>query len=509
MLSIEEKVGQMMAVGFDGLTAPDYLLDWVSAGRVGTVILFARNIESPAQVAALTQSLHDAAKLPLLISIDQEGGTVARLRDGFSESPGALALSSIREGREVATRQVFNVLGAEMASLGINWAYAPVVDLIYNADNPTVGTRSFGTDPHHVGRMASEAVIGLQERGVAACAKHFPGLGDTAIDTHLALPRLNTPLEHLLEVDLLPYRAVIRTEIASIMTTHTIFTTLDAEHPATLSEVIVRRLLREELRFDGVVSSDCMEMKAIDDYYGVDESARRAVLAGIDVILFSHTPEKQSRAYDALLQAVKSGDIPEVLINQANARIQTFKARFPVSIIDPAQVNTIAAYDVTHQAALNAITDAHANFMPIQPHQRVVLVEFVARVDSLVQEQTHGSQLGALLCERLPNARTLILPPRPTDDEIHAINLQDADVLILATRNAHLNPAQSAALTALSASVPHVVLLALRNPYDAVLLPQVQVLCTCGDSLPSLRGVVQVIMGDYPASGTLPVEVVS
>ena len=170
MMTLEEKIGQMFAVGFEGLTAPQHILDWLAEGRVGGIILFARNVDTPAQVAALTASLHLAAKTPILIGIDQEGGTVARMRTGFSESPGVMALSSAIDDAEARVERVSRVLGTELRALGINWDYAPVVDISYNADNPSVGTRSFGSDKERVSRLAAAAVRGFQSGGVAACA---------------------------------------------------------------------------------------------------------------------------------------------------------------------------------------------------------------------------------------------------------------------------------------------------------------------------------------------------
>ncbi|MBC7870688.1 MAG: beta-N-acetylhexosaminidase, partial [Chitinophagaceae bacterium] len=324
-----QHIGNLFMFGFHGTTAPDYLLAWLHEGKVGGVILFARNVENPQQLAVLTAQLHNAASQPILIAIDQEGGTVARLRGDFLESPSAMALSNTDAAENAET--AYGLLAAEMRHLGIIWDYAPVVDITYNRDNPTVGTRSFGTNPDRVGLYASHAVRGLQSERIAACAKHFPGLGNTTIDTHLALPTLDTPLEHLIATDLAPYRAVIDENIASIMTTHTKFLALDEEHPATLSPVIVKRLLRDALQYEGVVTTDCMEMKAIADNYGAGESAVLAILAGIDIVLFSHTPTMQQQAFEAVTEAMNSGRIPAHFVQQANERREKLIAQFAIT----------------------------------------------------------------------------------------------------------------------------------------------------------------------------------
>lgn len=511
--SIEDRVGQMLMAGFHGLTAPEYFLEWLRAGRLGSVILFARNVESPAQLAELTAQLHEAAKYPLLIAIDQEGGTVARLREGFTESPGAMALSSIGDNAEAVTEAVSGILGREMHALGINWTFAPSVDVSYNADNPTVGTRSFGSDHRRVAALAAAAVRGFQANGVAACAKHFPGLGATAIDTHLALPRLDTGVEQLMAVDLLPYRQAIAAGLATVMTTHTIFTTLDEEHPATLSDKIIGPLLRHELGFEGVVTTDCMEMKAIDDHYHVSGSVVRAAKAGVDVIIFSHTADKQSTAYDHLLEAVRRGDVSETQVDAANARVAALKARFPAKQTDITQVYTPEHRATVLSAAQAALTSlrTESDVLPISADdsRRVVLVEFASGVDSIVQEEKTKTSLGAFISARLPKVETITLPTTPGEAEIGAAHarISQADVVILATRNAHLNAAQTSAVRALSDTSAKVVLLALRNPYDASLINDGTVISTAGDSLPSLEAVVTALTGEVTPAGRLPVQV--
>jgi beta-N-acetylhexosaminidase len=503
----------MLMAGFHGLTAPDYFLDWLREGRIGSVILFARNVESPSQLAALTTQLHEAAKHPLLIAIDQEGGTVARLRDVFTESPGAMALASIGENAEAVTEEVSGVLAREMQALGINWTFAPVVDVSYNADNPTVGTRSFGSDHERVASLAAAAVRGFQSNGVAACAKHFPGLGATAVDTHLALPSLDTDLSQLLNIDLLPYREAIAAGLASVMTTHTIFTTLDEEHPATLSEKIIVPLLRQELSFEGVVTTDCMEMKAIDDHYHVSGSVVRAAQAGVDIIIFSHTAEKQSTAYDHLLVAVKRGDVTEAQVDAANARIATLKARFPAQQADATKVYIQAHRDAVLSAAKAALTTlrTESEVLPLSADdsRRIVLVEFASSIDSEVQEDKPKTSLTTFVKARLPKIDTIIVSTTPKDNEISEAlsQLNSADVVILATRNAHLNPAQTKAVRVLSDTSAQVVLLSLRNPYDASLIDGGTVICTAGDSMPSLEAISAVLIGELTPSGRLPVEI--
>jgi beta-N-acetylhexosaminidase len=515
VFKLEEKIGQMLLVGFQGTTAPDYILDWLAAGRIGGVILFARNVESPQQLADLTYACHTAARRPILISIDQEGGYVARLRaqQGFSESPGALALSAAQDGEQYS-ESVSRMLATEMRAVGINWDYAPVLDLSYNADNPTVGTRSFGADKDRVAQLGVAATLGFQSGGVAACAKHFPGLGNTSVDTHEALPTLATALDDLLQNDLLPYRAVVDAGIASIMTTHTIYSTLDATYPVTLSPVVVNRLLRGELGYQGVVTTDCMEMKAIADNYGPGEAAVLAALGGIDIVLVSHTRSMQEAAYDALLQAAISGRLPQATIDAAVERIQALKARF--AITDAPNVDLIRNemhQGLTLDAARAGLVTlrANADLLPLPTDQRVLLVEFASYLESSVAGGDSMTSFATYLNDRAGQVQAIALKSDGSDPDAYAQAKQlaaQADILLLATRNAHLLPNQHERARTLMQTAQRTLLLCLRNPYDAGVLPAADaVLCTCGDAEPSLMAAVDALLGTVTPSGQLPVTV--
>ncbi len=509
-MTTEEKVGQMFTVGFHGLEAPDYLLEWLAQGRVGGIILFARNVDTPAQVARLTASLHQAAKYPLLIGIDQEGGTVARLRQGFSESPGAMALAAASGDQAERTERVSAVLGEEMCAVGINWDYAPAVDLLYSDENPTMGTRSFGIDPEQVSSFAEAAVKGFQRAGVAACAKHFPGLGETAIDTHLALPRLTVSEEKLLNRDLMPYRTVIDSGIASIMTTHTIIETLDPNYPATLSPIIIQRLLRGELGFDGVVTTDCMEMKAIADNFGAGESAVLAAKAGVDIILVSHTAETQAQAYDALLKAVLEGSVSESIVNAAISRIEKLKTAFAITA--PPDLESIRIPDhlaIMGEAARAGTVLLYGEIPSLEGH--VLAIEFASVLESGIVEAGGQTGFAHRLREQLPDVEIVSLPGTGIESarvEQLAASARQADWTILATRNAAWNPPQRELVRLLLQSAQNCVLLCLRTPFDAQALPRATAaICTCGDSAPSLDAAIDVLNGEFIPSGQLPVPV--
>jgi len=506
-MTLEGQVGKCFAVGFEGTSAPPYLLEWLNEGRVGGVILFARNVDHPAQLAALTQTLHAAAREPILIGIDQEGGTVARLRGAFTEAPSAMALSNTDDPQ--TAEAAYHLLGQEMYELGINWDYAPVLDLAYNRENPSVGTRSFGRGAERVGRFARAAVRGLQRAGVAACAKHFPGLGNTAVDSHLALPTLDTPLDHMLQHDLEPYRQVIAEGVASVMTTHTRFTALDPQHPATVSPVVVRRLLREELGYDGLVTTDCMEMRAIADHYTPSESAVMALLADVDIVLFSHTRAVQEAAMQAVIDAVKHGRLPLSRVESANARRARLLERFPAAETDLSRIGSSERRQTMEAIAARGLSLLKGSLPPIAFDERTAFVEFASALESAVMESgghtTLRQQLDAL------GMRPRYVALRPTGDDPHTAQAveqaRQAQIAIIATRSAHLLPDQAACARQIAEQARVVVHLCLRTPYDAGLIDAQAVIATCGDSQPQIAAVLRALRGEVNPAHGLRVDV--
>ncbi len=276
--------GQLLFAGFQGTELPRELAELLAQGRIGGVILFARNIGEPAQVRALTAALHAAAppEAPMLLAIDQEGGRVQRLRRPWTEWP---PMRRLGERDDPATSAaVASAIARELADLGIGLDFAPVVDVDTNPANPVIGDRSFAREPERVARHAAAFITAMQSAGVAACAKHFPGHGDTHTDSHLELPRLEHDLDRLREVELPPFRAAVAAGVASVMTAHVLFPRLDRHRPATLAPEVMD-LLRRELGYDGVVFSDDLEMTAVADHFAPEPLVRGCLEAGCDGVL--------------------------------------------------------------------------------------------------------------------------------------------------------------------------------------------------------------------------------
>ena len=313
--------GQLLFAGFAGHEVPEDLAALVREGRVGGVVLFARNLRDPLQVRDLVARLHALApaRAPLCVAIDQEGGRVQRLRAPWTEWPPMRRLGDRDD--LAATARVARALARELGDLGIDLDFAPVADVDTNPANPVIGDRSFGRDAERVARHARAFIEAMQEEGVAACAKHFPGHGDTSEDSHVALPRVDHPLGRLREVELVPFRAAAEAGVASMMTAHVLVPCFDAGVPATLCGAALE-LLRDEIGYDGLVFGDDFEMAAVARHFPPREATRRALEAGVDALLVCSRSDVRDEVL-AELEAAPSARLEEPL-----RRLAALKRRF-------------------------------------------------------------------------------------------------------------------------------------------------------------------------------------
>lgn len=320
------RVARMVMIGFEGAgDVPPEARELIASGVFGA-ILFKRNVGTPEQTAALCRRAKELAGRPFLLAVDQEGGRVARLREApFTAIPPMREIGAT--GDEALAERTGRLLAYEVSAVGFDWDFAPVVDVDTNPQNPVIGDRSFGRAPELVAQMGVALARGLEAGGVISCAKHFPGHGDTAQDSHLELPSLPHGMDRLRAVELVPFHAYARAGLSAVMTAHVIFEALDPELPATMSAKVMR-LLREELGFQGVLVSDDLEMKAIADHYGIGNAAVQGTLAGVDLFLVCHKAERQREAIESIVKAVEDGRIPRARIDEANARLDALASRF-------------------------------------------------------------------------------------------------------------------------------------------------------------------------------------
>jgi beta-N-acetylhexosaminidase len=326
--SIRRDIGQLLIGSLPGTTITPELRSLAREFQLGGVILFSRNIEAPEQVAELSHDVQSmAADVPLWVSVDQEGGRVARLKDPFTVWPPMAVLG--RCGDPALAKRFAAALAAELKAVGITLDYAPVLDIHTNPKNPVIGDRALAEDADAVARLGAAVIQGLQENGVAACGKHFPGHGDTSVDSHLELPLVEHPPDRIRRVEMVPFRAAIQAQVAFIMTAHILVPSLDEEKPATLSPRVVQAILRDELGYQGVILSDDLEMKAIARTYAVPDAAVQAIIAGCDGLLIcSGDVALQAATLEALVYAVEQGRIAYKRLDDALARLRRAKERF-------------------------------------------------------------------------------------------------------------------------------------------------------------------------------------
>ncbi|MFJ6794459.1 glycoside hydrolase family 3 protein [Streptomyces sp. NPDC091268] len=442
--------------GFEGTTAPAWLLRRVAEGLTA-VGLFGRNITSPEQLAALTAQLRGERE-DVLVAIDEEGGDVTRLEVGGGSSfPGNLALGAVDDTG--LTRDVARELGRRLAECGVNLNWAPSADVNSNPDNPVIGVRSFGADTHLAARHTAAYVEGLQAAGVAACTKHFPGHGDTNVDSHHALPRIDVDLDTLQARELIPFKAAIEAGTKAVMSAHILVPALDPARPATLSPQILTGLLRKELGYEGLIVTDGMEMHAIAGTYGIERGSVLAIAAGADAICVGGGLADEAtvlRLRDALVAAVRAGTLPQERLAEAAARVRALAAWTRGSRPD-ARPEGSRASGIGLEAARRALVSTGAAAPVAAPY--VATLAPVANI--AVGDETPWGVAGELAA-LLPGTEAGRYPQGSSAADILAAAGDRTVVAVV--RDEHRHPWMAAALDALVAARPDTVVVEMGLP---------------------------------------------
>ena len=543
-MTLEQKVGQLFVIevaGRDANTVTDtaktvnqrlYGIDTpaqaIAKYRPGGVIYYTTrnnddNIGDPAQVATLSNGLQTAAlsqpaHIPLQISVDQEGGAlVARFGAPATQMPGNMALGAGRSAADA--RRSAEVIGTELAAVGVTQDYAPVSDVNVNPNNPVIGIRSIGSDPGLVSELASAQVQGYHAGGIASVAKHFPGHGDTGVDSHFGLPEVTHTLEQIHQIDLPPFEADIAAGVDTIMTAHVVMPAIDPGVPATMSHKILTGLLRDELGFDGVIVTDALDMAGATATYPPDVAPVQAMLAGADQLL---VPPQMGMAYEAVLDAVLSGEISRQRLDESVYRILLHKFRrglFRDPFVDPASAPLVLGAP-QHLADAQAITDRtttlvnnDVGLLPLATGPRNVLVAGwgVSTTQTMAAAlRTRGATTQVLESGTTPSSTAI-------DDAV--ASAQSADLVVVSTNNAYAvaastgqptaaAAAQTRLVRALLATGKPVVVAAMRNPYDIASFPEAPtVLDTFGYTTHQIESLVRVLFGEVNPVGRLPVAI--
>ncbi|HZC06654.1 MAG TPA: glycoside hydrolase family 3 N-terminal domain-containing protein [Ktedonobacterales bacterium] len=521
-LSIERQIGQLFMVGFTGTEPTPEIVEMIQRWHIGGVILFSRNCRDARQVSRLTHDLQRIARdaghpAPLLIATDQENGLVRRLGASMTNFPGAMALGATRDA--ALTQAVAEATGQELRALGVNMNLAPDADVNSNPANPVIGVRSFGEDPQLVARLVAAAVIGQRAAGVASVLKHFPGHGDTAVDSHLGLPTVPYALKRLERVELAPFRAGVAAGAESVMLAHLRLPELAPDDiAASLSPVIVR-LLRDALGFSGVIMTDCLEMDAIAKTVGVERGSEMALRAGVDIVLISHHIEPQRAAIALARAAVASGGLSADAIRGSAARVLDLKTRLGSWDALPTPVASASVSSDAHQrlsaeayARSTTLVRDDAALLPIgltSGAQILVIAQPPASVTKAVDTVYDHEDLVAAIRARQPHARDICLSADASAEEVATTvrKAQECELVIVATINAHLDPTQRDLMRRLIATGQPLIGIAVCNPYDLGLFPELRTALATYDYIqPALRAAADALFGAFTPEGRLPVS---
>ncbi len=520
----EEQIGQVLAAGFRQATPSQDIIDLIQNHHVGNIILFQRNIQSVQQVRELTYTLQMIAKeaghrYPLLIMIDQENGMVGRFGQNMTIFPGNMALGAI--GSEQIAYDIALATGRELKALGINMNLAPVVDVNNNSANPVIGVRSFGEDPQQVARLGTAMVKGYRAAKIITSLKHFPGHGDTAVDSHLALPIIPHTLERLEAVELVPFKSAIEAGADSVMIAHMYLPSLmqDGMQPSTVSPAVVTELLREKLGFDGLIVSDCMEMQALADIVGTEQGTVKALRAGIDLVLISHQYSRQRGGIEAIQAAVLDGTLPVNRVRQAAERVLQLKARTLSwdSLPDMTAITLIGnevhqqLRDRTYELSTTLVRNAEGLLpLRLQPEQRLLILFLQPTISTrVIDAGLTGDTLVENIQRRHKKVDTLFVSPQSTLDEYKAIYraVSTSAVTIAVTVNANQDAYQGQFVRQLLQMGRPVIGIAAYNPYDLLVFPGLGTyLVTYEYTRPAFIAVVRVLFGEIQAQGHLPVS---
>ena len=500
-LSLEEKVGQMLIFAFHGIDYNNQISAFVNELKIGGIIFFYRNIESINQVALLNKRIQNETRIPFFIGLDQEGGSVLRITEGITPLPGAMALAS------TPVNEIYDItkaVGDDLKNLGFNLNFAPVADINTNPFNPVINSRSYGDDPKKVAHYATCAAMGFQDALVCPFLKHFPGHGNTCVDSHIGLPRVNASKADLVNNELVPYRHAIAAGIEGIMTAHILYPGYDKKYPASLSYKLITKLLKKQMGFTGIICTDSLTMGAISKNYSIRKTIRLAVNAGNDLLIFCGEAklEEQRAIYNVFLDLVKRGKIPLKRVNESVSKILRYKAKYQKGKINTAKVaqdTSVLLGQRLQQESITLVKDG--GLLPLKVSDKVLMLFPKLEIASLVDnEKQDYKSLG----NYLPFEERIISPNVINKKDIIAINKQ-YDKIVLATYNVRIGDWQQELFSFLDKEKTIVV--SLRSPYDALHLHNINTyICIYEGTENSLKSLALCLSGKNPFLGKLPIS---
>lgn len=515
-LTLAEKIGQMLGFAFSGQSYTKELATIIEKYQAGLIIYFKDNVESPKQVFELNKKINERASIPPFVALDQEGGMVARVTEGITQSPGAMAIGAT--GKPEYAYQIAKAMGQELRVLGFNFNFAPVGDVNNNPKNPVINVRSYSENPHTVATYMMEAVKGYTEAGLMTSIKHFPGHGDTAVDSHVGLPVVSYSEERLMEVELVPFIEAIKENAPGVMASHVLFTHYDDKLPTSISEKIITGLLREKLGYDGLIVTDSLTMAAVFKNFTLKEIVLNGFNSGTDILLFcgARDPKLYENIFEIALKMAKEGLIKQERIDASVQRILRYKEQFKVGqmaenyekitsqLVNPESVklaNRISEESIT-------LIKNDQNLLPLTLKDKVLVVFPKIKVVTLVEnEQGELYNLSdALRAYQGVDTHIITIDPSEAEQTELLQKVQNYDKIIYCSYNASFNPNQASLINNIDPD--KLIVIALRTPYDLLVLPKVKVYLTSYEATPlAFSALSKVLVGKIEARGQLPITI--
>lgn len=512
-MTLKEKIGQMIMTGFQSSAITPEILELITEYKISNIILFSYNLEYSKQIYELCKKLdyiiRESTGYPALIAVDQEGGVVSRLPKEMNNIPGAMLIGAT--DKEEYAYRAGAITGEELRALGINMDLAPVLDVNNNPNNPVIGVRSYSSDPYKVARFGVNMMKGLHSAGVMSTIKHFPGHGDTAVDSHLGLPVIKKELDQLMECELIPFIEAIKEGAPCVMSSHILFPKLEKENkPATMSKAILTDLLRHKLGFKGIIMTDCMEMGAIKDYYGTAKGAVEALKAGAQIITVSHTPQLVKETIHLIEEGVKKGEIPIELIDEAVENILKYKNTYKNSL---AISNLEPTYSVKYRNEISKITEE--GIVKVTPQELPIIKEDTIFISPYAYQSTLASsavnkglhfakymsgKFGGTYFDIPINPDQLVI-----EDILKQVNKKA--LVVCGLYNGHMNNGQIELVNHISENGNTVIAITLRNPSDLALLhDDVHKIAGFEYNETVFEAIVNILKKEIDPIGKLPVQ---
>ncbi len=497
-MTVKQMLGQKLIFGFHGETLSEEFISLIKEYKIGNVILFLRNVKSAGQLRTLCKQIQDLilaeTGYPAFIVIDQEGGMVTRLPQEAVNVPCAMALAATADVENA--RKASQITIRQLRGLGANFNMAPDLDVNNNPQNPVIGIRSFGDDPALVASLGVASAQPYEGSGVLCCGKHFPGHGDTAVDSHLGLPRVDKTEEELEQLELIPFRRAAEAGIPAIMISHVLFPKIVEENvPCTMSRKIVTGLLKEKMGYQGLILTDCMEMGAIQDYYGTPEGTVAAIKAGVDLAEISSTIGLEWGAARAVNEAAERGEFDMEEIKASVEKILAYKQKINFQL-DESGCNLDADREAVEAMNRQALTCCEGS--PFLADEHTFFCGCADYRASGAGNEDGSAGTFADYMKQAFGASGLVTSKDPDAAEIEAVAAQAAkyDQIIFSTCNGHLFQGQIALAKALAQTGKPLMAVALRNPYDIPLLPDCECKIAAYDySIPSFKALEDVFRG--------------